>query len=185
MKIKDIKSRDDSWSLDVQYAISLGLTGEEEIKEHRCITRGTSSNYTYECLLENGDTFVYQTAGWDGFSTLGYPRLIKKDSKINYAKEVGKLSRKYKLDFDNCLTLGTEEKRYSYIKSLMPFKITKEEKHVLENCGLDRRKQCLIDNLGEDIFGLEVRFLGQTSSCRLANIILKNHIVVSKEENLK
>ncbi|KOY66137.1 hypothetical protein [Clostridium sporogenes] len=182
MKIKDIKSRDNSWSLDVQYAINLGLTGEEEIKKHRCVTRGTSSNYTYECLLENGDTFMYQTAGWDGFSTLGYPYLIKKDSKKDYAKQVGKLARKYNFDFDNCLTLGTEEKRYSYLKSLMPFKITKEEKHVLEACGISRRIECLENNLGEDIFGLDISCLGQMGSLRLADLVLKNCMIITKKE---
>lgn len=84
----------------------------------------------------------------------GYHFDIKDDKRKEYARECGKLSRKYKIDFEDVIRLGTDKnvlKRYKEQLNGAVEKINKLSKkevtyysHELFDCGRDRRQAALI-----------------------------------------
>lgn len=173
MLVKDLGTWDERGKINLYYLKNItGLTGEEKIVEARSI-KNSGYIHIYEYTLEDGSFLEFATAGT---SSIDYD-LLKykpKNYKKEYAAKIKILSNKYNIPFKLALSLGEVEQRYVILKNLIPFTVNKEEYHVLQNCGKDRRIEVLLSKLGEEISGLKIKYLSQLSSLRLAEFILEN-----------
>lgn len=173
MLVKDLRTWDERGKIDLRRLEEItGLTGEEKIVGATSI-KNSGYIHIYEYTLEDGSFLEFATAGT---SCIDYDRLKfkPKNYKKEYAAKIKILSNKYNISFKLALSLGEVEERYVALKNLVPFKVTKEEQHVLQNCGRDRRIKVLLSKLGEDIRGLDIKYSSQICSMRLAEFILKN-----------
>lgn len=182
MRIREIKDHYNKNNIDLVQLKKLGLTGDEEIVDRKCVTRGTSCNYIYECLLDNKDTLIYTTAGEEGFQYFfGGLRIIESSYKKEYGRKVGQLSKEYNIPFEVGLTLGTSEYNYNFLSTHMPFRITAEQYHILQECGIEKRINALLDIIGEQFLDFKIAYLGQTGSKRLSKFVLDNSVIVEKK----
>ena len=91
----------------------------------------------------------------------------------NYAKRVGRLSRKYGICFDAAMALGEEEEKYEeFIDCMKNICVCEDCKEALLNdlsAGISRRKSALMKILGEELYDLlGIGSMGQRNSARIA-----------------
>lgn len=99
--------------------------------------------------------------------------------KADYAKEVGRLAKKYNLPFEVGLSLGIEEANFDIIKKYIGVQVDTETISDLY-AGIARRKNALRKIFGEkDFMSLKIYDMGQKYSARIAGYI-GDHCVSKK-----